>query len=221
MKKITKVSLLSLLTIGALNAIAGDYISLGYGSGSISYSDSADFDYAGQQISYYKIDKDYIINAGIAKIKAETTYDDSGEIYDYEMTSTGFGIGGNYKIIKNNGIFVAPGISYFKLNEGDYDFTRQSDGYTLSGTTESDADLSVDIMIGYDYAEDSFAYMNYCLDDDILESEDEDYNTLSLGIVHKVNDKINLSFSYNTDMSNPDGQESSSGYSIGIGYQFK
>ncbi len=222
---IKKSLILAGLMISSSNLVASDFINIGYSTGSTSYTNgSSDIDDKGTSFSFKRIHTDYLLTVGYAKVTAESNKlifsDEPNETYKYDYDGSGFGLGFAYKVIKKDEIFFAPYLSY-SINSFDTKFTRNSDGAKFVGTETSDNDLEVSFMFGYDYAEDSFAYVDYSIDDDILESEDEDYNALTLGINHKLNDKFKIDFSYSQDMSNPDNRKSSSSIFFGLGYKFQ
>ena len=213
----------SLLLAGTC-AVAGDYINIGVGTSTTSYTDGSDnIDGKWSSLFYNKIHKDYLLTIDYSKASADTAKlvfsDEPNETYKYDYDGSRIGIYFAYKILKRDKVFFAPYLMYSKFLF-DTKFTRNSDNALFTGTETSDDDLNIGFMLGYDYAEDSFTYVEYSLDNDILESEDNDYNTLSLGIHHKLYDKFSINFAYFQDMSNPDDQKSSEGIAIGVGYKF-
>jgi hypothetical protein len=202
--------------------IGSDFLNIGYGTGSVSYDNgSDDIKYKGIEFSLKRINSEYLSSISYTTVTADSdkmVIDNKS--YKYDFDGSGISIDFAYKIIKKDEIFFAPYTS-FNMTSFKHKFTRNSDGTKFEGTETSDNDLEVGFMVGYDYADDSFAYIDYSIDDDILESDDNDYNTLTVGVEHKLDKQFNINFSYSKDISNPDNQTSSSSMSFGFGYKFQ
>jgi hypothetical protein len=221
---IKKSLIVASLLLAGTSAVASDYIEFGYSTGTTTLSNSnGSIDSTGYSIGFTRNTNDYIIGGSIAKSKMDSSRITLGGVdYSYDNNIVSFGFGGGYKILKKDNIFAGPYAIYSSWNGDCTPFTKISTGQKYTTDENSDTDLEIGLTIGYTLNNDvdSYIYVDYSLDDDILESKDHDDHNLEIGIEYKINKKIILQASYSKDMLNDEGISSYSDISLGMGYIF-
>jgi hypothetical protein len=183
--------ILASLLLAGTSAIASDYIAFDYGIGTIKLSNSnGNIDTDGYHISWNRNTEQYIFSAGYAKIYSVSSRLILGDAkYSYDYDIQGFDVGGAYKITLQDKIFFAPWLSYDTSSGKGTLYTKNGTGQKYPLTENSDTDLKARIVFGYNLKNnvDSYVYISYTLDDDLLESKDHDDHNLDLGIKYKIN----------------------------------
>lgn len=200
------------------------------------YSDMETTDYA-LQYSYY--DDEYIAFVAYAMLPKQEVYTVDWPNYGVSgdrLTGTvkgegsAFGVGYLPKLYRSNNIFVGPGLIYRVAEVTRYTDLEYTDGTTSdtyhSKNSENDSDLSLDLVLGYEYGTKSLATLSYGVSDDLLEQEDHDecedidHHTIEAEVIHAVNQNISLRVGYSRDTSNCDESvfEKNTDFKFGIGF---
>lgn len=216
-----------LLLAGANSLSASDYIGISYTTGSQTLDNSrGEIDIKGYRLSVHRNTDTYMLNGVVCKANAESSNVIlRGESFSIEDDATIFGIGGGYKIINTNNIFIAPSLCYSKYSSSQATITKNSTGnssYHLVGEEDSDNDLAISIVAGYQLNSDidNFIYLDYTLDDDLLESKDHDDKNLEIGINYALDKNYILHCDYSKDMSDNEGTSNYNGFTIGLAVKF-
>jgi hypothetical protein len=208
-------NILLVVLVGFSSLFAGDYVGLGYERSNFDDGQKYDFNY--YVLSYSRIDKDYLFSAYMYYEPSETstgTYD--GIKYRYEDETLDFAATFAYKVLKADALYLAPYLSYAKSNSK----TKETDLSNNSVETWKNKKnyLSLRVLVGYDYAEDSYIYIKTKLKELI---QDEDRNTLpvTVGINHQVGQDYLVGAYLGKSLDNYKGYDNS-WFGFDIGYRF-
>jgi hypothetical protein len=230
--------LANLLLIGT-SSIASNYMKLEYGANTAKFDEtkSNNPNYTlrtdGYAISWNRDARKYSLAVGFFNSKTKISRYINSDVGDAEVSYDGENtkvyIDGALKIKLLNKIFFAPWLSYTD-NSTKYRYTTLSTGKKTYYEGSSDTDLRTGVYVGYclKHNFDSYAYVSFTIDDDLLEVKEHDYHDLKIGINYAINADYILNGSYSQNLlkdkinnnTNKISSVNSSSFIFGVGYIF-
>ena len=207
--------------------LASDLVSLDYGI--VEWKSSTDKDNIAKiyvySFSFTKNTEKYMFNAGIAKgnMEMENVAIES-DYYLVESDFTSYGVDFAYKVINKNHFIVAPSLSFSMYQDGDnltYISNTTGKSVTIASQKNDDTDISLSLNVMYQLDEDidNYIYITYNIDNDLRESEDFDYHSVSVGFSYKIYQKLYTSISFSKALDVEEGTKELSSFSFGLAYK--
>ncbi len=215
------------LVLSSSLLFAGNYLTVSTQQSETKFSDQSFYQgsYDTQQyvIELYAIGDDFIFKGGYAYLPSQTssfTGGSSRDNYDYERDAMAVGFDFIYKLNLEGNFFVGPMVSVvysFMVNEKAKNITKGTT--TTYQSDSSGSSIPLGFMAGFDYMDDSFAYITYELDSDIKDSDDHDDKEIGVGLTHSFGSFL-FDVAYTYESNTLDTIDSDTSIRFGVGVQF-